>query len=470
MAGSSFLETLYNTGPGRAVARKAGLTDPPRLRRGRTMPSGAVALATLPDGGVGAETLALLGVDTVAALMDVAENRSTDERGRDVPPAYSPRPGALVVDATGLRKIGHLELLRQVLRPAMKGLERSGRIVILAADANTVDGLEAKAVAQSIDGINRTIGKELRGGSTSNLVYLSDGAGAEDLSSSLAFLLEGRSAFVDGQAWRVSRRKDGDAGTATADRDKPFTGRVVVVTGAARGIGAAIARTFGRDGATVVAIDVPQAGENLAAVANELGGSALQLDITAPDAGSRIATHVAAVHGADIKIWAIVHNAGITRDKMVANLDEKLWGSVLEVNLAAEIRINAVLLDENLPGGLDHCARIVGIASTSGVAGNKGQTNYAASKAGVMGLVWAMADELADRPVTANAVAPGFIETDMTAAIPFVSREIFRRTNSLQQGGQPVDVAETIAHLCDPASGGVNGQVIRVCGQNLVGA
>ncbi|MGO1489254.1 MAG: 3-oxoacyl-ACP reductase [Arachnia sp.] len=470
MAGTSFLETLYNTGPGRSVARRAGLSDPPKLRRGRTMPTGPVALAGLTGGGIGAETLALLGIQSVEALVDTAGTRSKDERGREVPPVYAPRPGALVVDATGLREIGQLELLRQALRPAMKGLERSGRIIILAADASMVEGLEAKAVAQGIDGINRTIGKELRGGSTSNLVYLKNGARAEDLASSVAFLLEGRSAFVDGQAWRVGPRKQGDAGTATTDRNTPFSGRIVVVTGAARGIGAAIARTFGRDGATVVAIDVPQAGESLAAVANELSGSALQLDITAADAGHRIAAHVAAVHGVDRKIWAIIHNAGITRDKMLANLDEKLWGSVLEVNLAAEIRINATLLDRDLAGGLEDCARIVGIASTSGVAGNKGQTNYAASKAGVMGLVWAMADELADRPVTTNAVAPGFIETDMTAAIPFVSREIFRRTNSLQQGGQPVDVAETIAHLCDPASGGVDGQVIRVCGQNLVGA
>ena len=112
----------------------------------------------------------------------------------------------------------------------------------------------------------------------------------------------------------------------------------------------------------------------------------------------------------------------------------------------------------------------MGIASTSGVAGNKGQTNYAASKAGVMGLVWAQAEELTGRPVTVNAVAPGFIETDMTAAIPFVQREVFRRTNSLSQGGRPVDVAETIAYFCDPASGGIDGQVVRVCGQNLVGA
>ncbi len=176
------------------------------------------------------------------------------------------------------------------------------------------------------------------------------------------------------------------------------------------------------------------------------------------------------MYGPDAKIFAIVHNAGITRDKLLANLDEQKWASVLEVNLAAEMRINPVLLDPGLPGGLAENSRIVGIASTSGWAGNKGQANYAASKAGVMGLVRAEAEELADRPITANAVAPGFIVTDMTAAIPFVQREVFQRSNSLQQGGKPVDVAETIGYLCDPESGGVNGQVIRVCGQNIVGA
>ena len=467
---TNILETLYTSPAGRAVARRAGLADPPRLRRGRQLPTGHVALATLPGGGVGAEVLRLLDITPIEPRVDIPENRSTDDRGRSIPPAYEQRPGALVVDATGIREIAQLELLRQVLRPVMRGLERSGRIILLATDASALDGLEAKAVAQAIDGINRTIGKELQGGSTSNLLYLTDGAVADDVVSSVSFLLEGRSAYVDGQAWRVAPRKDGDDTADGYDRATPFSGRIVVVTGAARGIGAAIARTFARDGATVVGVDMPASGEGLSAVANEVGGSALQLDITSPDAGRRIAEHVTAVHGAESRIWAIVHNAGILRDKMLSNMDEKRWGSVLEVNLAAEIGINAALLDTGLPGGLDDAARIVGIASTSGVAGNKGQTNYAASKAGVMGLVWAMADELADRPVTVNAVAPGFIETDMTASIPFLSREVFRRTNSMQQGGQPVDVAETIVHLCDPASGGINGQVIRICGQNLVGA
>ena len=110
------------------------------------------------------------------------------------------------------------------------------------------------------------------------------------------------------------------------------------------------------------------------------------------------------------------------------------------------------------------------LASTSGIAGTKGQTNYAASKAGVMAAARATAPLLKDLQGTANAVAPGFIETEMTAAMPLVPRETARRLSSLAQGGQPVDVAETIAFLASPASGGINGQTLRVCGQLMVGA
>lgn len=463
----SLLERVYRTPPVRSLARRAGLAEPPVLRRGREAPAGPVVLADLPGGGLGRATLGALGVEAIAALRDLPESRTLDEQSRAVPPAYPARPGALVVDATGARTIADLEGLRQVLRPVMRSLERSGRVVVLARDAGAVEGLEAKAVAQALDGLNRTVAKELRGGATSNLVQVLAGASASDVASTLRFLLDGRSAYVSGQAWRVGPSPGADA---AGDPTQPLAGRVVVVTGAARGIGAAIARTCARDGAVVVAVDVPASGDSLARVANEVRGSALQLDITRPEAGRAIARHVATVHGADTRIWAVVHNAGITRDKLLANMDEQRWAAVLDVNLAAQLRLNETLLDPALPGGLGSSGRLVGVASTSGIAGNTGQANYAASKAGVMGLIRAQAAALPGRPITVNAVAPGFIETEMTAAIPFVKREVGRRASSLGQGGLPVDVAETIAYLCDPASGGVTGQVIRVCGQNLVGA
>ncbi|WP_028709676.1 3-oxoacyl-ACP reductase [Propionicicella superfundia] len=456
-------ETFLTSPLGKALAPKVGLPQPVTLRRGRVLPSGGIALASLPGAGLAAEALRLLEIVPVPAVRDDPEARVPDAEGRPKPPRYEERIGALVIDASTLTRIDELEHLRAWLRPAVRGVQPSGRIVLVAPEPESADGVEKRAVFHAVDGLNRSLGKELRHGVTTNLVYVAPGVTAAALTSTLLFLLEGRSAFVDGQSWRV-----GPADVA-ATSARALAGLVVVVTGAARGIGARIAEVAARDGAHVVAVDVPQAGEGLAEVANTLRGSALQLDITAPDAAARIAAHVAQTLPGR-RLHAIVHNAGITRDKLLANMDESRWAAVLEVNLAAQVRINDALLDAALPGGLADGGRIVGVSSTSGIAGNRGQTNYGASKAGVVGVVRYLAPRLADRGITVNAVAPGFIETDMTAAIPPVSREIFRRTNSLQQGGQPVDVAETIGYFLDPASAGVTGQVIRVCGQNLVGA
>lgn len=452
----SVLESIFYSRPGQLIASKAGLREPPRLRRGAGWPDGPIVVAAHGGARLAADTLARLGLATGDPVAD------DDPSGQ--PPGYGTPVGALVVDATELRTIADLEWLRAVLRPAIRALEPSGRIVLIARPAADVDGVEAKAVAQALDGINRTVGKELRKGATANLILAAAGATPASLASTLGFVLQGRSAFVSGQTWGVG------SSDAPAPASSPLAGRIVVVTGAARGIGAAIARVVAQQGAKVVAVDVPAAGEGLTATANAVGGSALQLDITAADAGARIAAHVASRHGADARIHGIVHNAGITRDKLLANTDAARWQAVLQVNLAAQLRINQVLLDPATPGGLAGDGRIVGVSSTSGLAGNRGQANYAASKAGVAGLVRALAPEVADRGITVNAVAPGFIETDMTARIPFVQREVFRRTNSLGQGGRPVDVAETIAYFLDPASAGVTGQVVRVCGQNLVGA
>jgi 3-oxoacyl-[acyl-carrier protein] reductase len=248
-----------------------------------------------------------------------------------------------------------------------------------------------------------------------------------------------------------------------SDWHQPLAGKKVLVTGASRGIGAAIAEVMAREGASVICLDVPQAHASLDALATKLGGASITLDIGAPDAPQTL-VDAALKHGG----WdVIVHNAGITRDKTIANMKEPLWQLVVNVNLSAQERINEVLVAS---GAINRGGRIVCVSSISGIAGNMGQTNYAVSKAGVIGMVQAQAPLLAERGITINAVAPGFIETKMTSAIPFAIRTAGRLMNSMSQGGQAVDVAEAIAWFANPASGAVTGNVIRVCGQSLIGA
>jgi 3-oxoacyl-[acyl-carrier protein] reductase len=161
----------------------------------------------------------------------------------------------------------------------------------------------------------------------------------------------------------------------------------------------------------------------------------------------------------------VVHNAGVMRDKR--RMDEGWWNTVLAINLTAQERID----DEwRALEAIRENGRIVCVSSMSAVTGNAGQANYAASKAGVIGMVESMVALVGEKSLTFNAAAPGFIETQMTAAMPIAAREVGRRMNSLAQGWLPVDVAETIAWFASPASGGVNGNVVRVCAQSLIGA
>lgn len=447
------------------IARRLGLPQIPRLRRyepGQPLLDGPALVGVIAESPYADQIRALL------KNADVPEASPDGTRDAARGPDSGERPervAAVVLDATGARTIDDLATVREFLAPAVRRLRPSGRLLLLGPEPDAQD-VEAAAVAQALDGLVRSAAKEVRAGATANLVAVAPGTPPAALDSTVRFLLSARSAFVDGQVVHV-RAQVGppvDPVPMDAPSPKPLAGRVAVVTGAARGIGAAIAGTLARDGASVVAVDVPAAGEALAAVANRVGGSALQLDITAPDAADRLLGHLRQRHG---RVDVVVHNAGITRDKLLANMDADRWAAVLAVNLRAQLTINAALLDGDVLSGT---GRIVCVSSTSGIAGNRGQTNYAASKAGVIGMVRALAPRAAERGVTVNAVAPGFIETEMTARMPVATREAARRINSLRQGGLPVDVAETVAWLGQVDSGGVSGQVVRVCGQSMVGA
>ncbi|WP_296403191.1 3-oxoacyl-ACP reductase [Psychrobacter sp.] len=365
----------------------------------------------------------------------------------------------LIFDASNISYAPDLKEMYDFFHPVARQVEKSGRVIVIGRPPEECESIGQTLAQRSLEGFVKSVGKEFKNGITSQLIYVSKGA-ESNIDSTLRFFISARSAYVSGQVVRVGKGNAQDV-----DWSKPFAGKTVLVTGASRGIGESMARVFARDGAHVICLDIPPQQADLQKVAGEIGGSTLALDITAKDAGEKIAEAAAKRNGLD----AIIHNAGVTRDKTLAKMDDKQWSMVIDINLQSIAAINDYLFENN---ALNENARIVCVSSISGIAGNLGQTNYATSKAGVIGLVQATAKKLKeeDKGITINAVAPGFIETQMTAAIPVAIREAGRRMNSMSQGGLPVDVAETAAWLATPASGGVNGNIVRVCGQSLLGA
>jgi 3-oxoacyl-[acyl-carrier protein] reductase len=425
------------------IAKQLGLPQPVSLDRyqeGQPVVSGPVLSGAAPASRL---------TKQIAGVLDSikAERAGTEGKAK-----------ALVFDATGIAESTELVELQRFFYPAVSRLQRSGRVVVLGTPPAEAGSVLAHTAQRALEGFTRSLGKEIGGrGSTAQLVHVEPGA-EDQLESTLRFLLSPKSAYVSGQVIRIGK---GVASSPKIDWEKPLEGKVALVTGASRGIGAAIANTLARDGAEVVGLDIPPMAEDLKAVTGAIGGRSIELDITAEDAPATIASELS--DGVDV----VVHNAGVTKDRTIAKMPEERWAQLMEINLSSEERINEELLGKKLLNGN---GRIVCVSSMSGIAGNSGQTNYAASKAGVIGMVESMAPELAKRKATINAVAPGFIETQMTAAMPIGPREAGRRLSSLSQGGLPVDVAETIAWFASPASTGVNGNTVRVCGQSLLGA
>jgi 3-oxoacyl-[acyl-carrier protein] reductase len=446
---------VVNSGPGSFLAKQLGVPQAESLRRYR---AGEPALAG---------SLLIGGAGRVAEPMRVALAEDYELVGDNLGGRWADSFGGLLFDATGITTPIGLKELHDFFTPLLRNVGHSGRVVVVGTTPDQTGSVDEHIAQRALEGFTRSLGKEMQRGATVSLVYLSPDAkpAATGLESTLRFILSAKSAYVDGQVFYVGAADS----TPPADWDRPLDGKVAIVTGAARGIGATIAEVFARDGAKVVAIDVEGAADALAATATKVGGTALALDVTADDAVDRIAEHLRE-HYSEFnggKADVLVNNAGITRDKLLANMDDARWDSVIAVNLLAPQRLTDGLVSG---GSIPEGGRIIGLSSMAGIAGNRGQTNYAATKAGMIGLTQALAPVLAEKGITINAVAPGFIETAMTAAIPLATREVGRRMNSLFQGGQPVDVAEAIAFFASPASNAVTGNVIRVCGQAMLGA
>jgi 3-oxoacyl-[acyl-carrier protein] reductase len=429
---------------GRRLLRAVGLPVPVRLARAEEAPSARPLdgrVAALGDGPA---------AGTVRSLLERA--------GARLAGTGAARCDILVLDATGYESPADLRGAYDFFHPRIGRLARNARIVILAPAPSDLASPLERAVGRGLEGFGRSLGKEVgRFGAVVNLLAV-ERAALDRLDGPLRFFAGARSTYVGGQSVRLS------AQVPAPPPGHRFADRVALVTGAARGIGAATAARLAQEGARVVCLDVPQASDALCTLARRLGGEALTLDIAAPDAAEALATEIRRRFG---RIDVVVHNAGITRDRTLAKMAPEQWDQVVGVNLTAVVAIDTALLEAGLLGGF---ARLVYLSSISGIAGNFGQTNYAATKAALIGYVAALAARVAPRGICANAVAPGFIATPMTARIPFLIRQVGSRLNALAQAGSPRDVAELIAFLASPEAGGITGQTIRVCGQALVGA
>ncbi|NGY06333.1 3-oxoacyl-ACP reductase [Solimonas terrae] len=463
-----------NSSLGKTIAGMIGLPMPPRLRRakaawavqpleGRHVLVGATTGATLGApllravAGAGAGLRIVSDHAGLAPLKSAAAASKVNLQGNPGAEAGEPRNHALLFDASGLSSPSQLRELYDFMQPLVRGIAGNGRVLVVSRAPESLGEVNAKTASTALRGFIRALGKEIgKNGTTANLLEVPDGAD-DALDAPLRFFLSEHSAFVTGQVLALRPPATGNVALPGS-----LEGKIALVTGAARGIGASIAQTLAREGAKVVGMDHPSAEGGLAETMAKIGGVGLAIDVTASDAASRIAAEVGRNFGG---LDIVVHNAGITRDKMLRNMPPHFWDMVLNINLGAILKINEGLLKDGLNDG----ARMVCISSIGGIGGNAGQTNYASTKAGVIGYVDAMASTFAKRGGAINAVAPGFIETAMTAAMPFGPREVGRRLSSLSQGGLPQDIAEAVTFFASPAANAINGRTLRVCGQNFFG-
>ena len=242
-----------------------------------------------------------------------------------------------------------------------------------------------------------------------------------------------------------------------------LSGKTALVTGASRGIGAAIADTLAATGAKVIGTATSENGA--AAIGSRLaqwGGEGRVLDSAAPDTIENLIADIEKSFG---KLDILVNNAGITRDNLLMRMKEEEWDEIMQVNLKSVFRACKTALRGMMK---QRAGRIINITSVVGVMGNAGQTNYAAAKAGLIGFSKSLAREAGSRGITVNCVAPGFIDTDMTRALPEETRKMFEAQTALGRFGAPQDIADAVLFLASEQAGYITGQTLHVNGGMLM--
>ncbi len=447
----------------RKMLQQLGLKTPPQLlRSSRPWAEDMLADKRVLIGGQGAYAQELAqALSAAKAHVFRAPGSSASKDSTPEPQAFQ----ASLFDASKIQTVQELEGLYQFFRPQLKKMGFNHRVLILSHLWPDEAAPEAHACTQAIEGFARSLSKELGPkGVYVNTLRIPHGDSTlilPRLKALTTYFLADYSSFVTGQALTLDLRGPSLNEWPLAGS---LAGKRVLVTGAAQGIGHAIARRFAEEGAHVIGLDRPQAAEALHELVHSIDGESLLTDLSAPDSLDTILQHLQKAPG---PLDILVHNAGVTRDRSLFTMKPEHWQSVLQINLQASVGLTMNLLQRGL---IARQGRVLCMASIVGIAGNYGQSNYSSAKAGLIGFVRGLSHHLAREGITANAIAPGYIETAMTAELPFLAKQFGRRLSSLSQGGTPEDVAEMVSFLASPAGQGINGSVVRVCGGNFLGA
>lgn len=449
---SNFLSQINGNPLTRKLARFIGLPNPVELDRENggyvTKPFvGKVGLVLSSNNGYAFNSLKNSLTESGVTLLD-----AKDDIGKI---------DFIVLDMTGCADCEDYTTLYQSFNPLIKRLSKNGRVLITASSLDKELSCIEFTLSRGVEGFSRSLAKELGyKGVTVNLIYVCRDA-VDRLNGVVRFFCGKQSAYITGQTVDVKSIVKKPDVVPLID---VLANKIAIVTGGARGIGLETVKRLLQEGATVICIDIPEAKDELEKLEKTIGIQALPLDISLNDSPEKIVNFIKARTG---RVDIVVHNAGVTRDKTLAKMSKEDWSKVIDINLLSIINIDKELIKQNV---IRENGKIVCLSSTSGIAGNFGQTNYAATKAALIGYVKAQAEILSKKSITINAVAPGFIETRMTEKMPIVPREIGRCLNSLKQGGTPRDVAELITFLSSPSAHGITGNIVRVCGQSLLGA
>lgn len=362
---------------------------------------------------------------------------------------------ALVVDGRNVSNATALKAVFNQLQAGVKNIKANGKVLIYSIQPDLLEDVHHSTYQRALEGISRSLAKELGGrGTTVNLVKLPPKVNLNNYKTVEEFFLSGRSAFITAQAVVANE---------ATKSGRELSEKICVVTGGAGGIGSATVQRLAAEGATVVIADIPQMEERAKSLLSDKV-SFLGADLTDEAARKSLLNSIKEKHG---RIDVLVNNAGITRDKTLKNMPEHYWDSLVAINLTAVINLTEdALAMELIPEG----GRIISTSSISGIAGNFGQTNYTATKAALIGYSASKAKELKAKGITINAIAPGYIETDMVKTMPLMTRIFAERLTSLAQAGKPEDIAEAMAFLAHPGAESINGQVLRVCGGSFLGA